>query len=127
MPPQPAVRKLFVGCYYRFLVHPFRTLIVFATFAFNLKGGASHDAWLRYSPMEEPARTQYRKFLPAVVIADGSAPVVTNAQKELVRGIRDMTGCTPPVSKGPAKEDAIVVGTLDSLRKSYAGGIAGKT
>ena len=77
---------------------------------------SGRDAWLRYAPLEEAALTQARATVPAVVVAAGGSPEIASARDELLRGVRGMLGRTLRVESGLPRENAIVIGTLDSLR-----------
>src|SRR5512133_1082789 len=70
-----------------------------------------HDGWLRYAPLESPARTRYAS-LPATVVVLGASPVLANGQNELVHGIRGMLDRTLRESRTMPNENAIVLGTI---------------
>jgi alpha-glucuronidase len=76
------------------------------------------DAWLRYEALlYETAARSYRETLPAVVAAIGDAPEIASARQEVLRGVRGMLGRTLRVQEGLPRENAIVIGTLDALRR----------
>jgi alpha-glucuronidase len=68
------------------------------------------DAWLRYAPLKDAARSKYAS-LPASVVVLGDSPVLNKAQEELIRGIRGMLGRTLRAERESVKERAIVLGT----------------
>jgi alpha-glucuronidase len=74
-----------------------------------------HDAWLRYARLDEPTLSQQREALPAVIVAVGDSPLLLSAREEIVRGVRGMVGHTLRVETQSPGNDAIVLGTLDSL------------
>lgn len=77
-----------------------------------------YDAWLRYAPIQEPSvRASYER-LPAVVVALDASPVLRAAQTEVVRGVRGMLGRTLRMADAAPEEDAIVLGTFDSLKRA---------
>jgi alpha-glucuronidase len=76
-----------------------------------------HDGWLRYAPLETPARTRYAS-LPATVVVLGASPVLANGQNELVQGIRGMLDRTLRESRTMPNESAIVLGTIASLHET---------
>ena len=75
------------------------------------------DAWLRYQALDESAARPYRQALPAALVAMGDAPQIASARQEILRGIGGMLGRTLRVEAGLPRENAIVIGTLDSLRR----------
>ncbi|MBI4874234.1 MAG: glucosiduronase [Acidobacteria bacterium] len=77
-----------------------------------------HEAWLRYSPVEDAPSQQRYRVLPAAVVALGDSPVVLNARQELIRGIGGMLSRTPRIESRLPKERAIVLGTLSDLPAS---------
>jgi alpha-glucuronidase len=97
-----------------------------------LAGGSApaengRDAWLRYAALDEAAARQYRATLPAVVTSFGDSPLIESARQELLRGVRGMLARTLRVEPRLPGENAIVIGTIDSLRKEAPSlGIAGE-
>ena len=97
-----------------------------------LAGGSApaetgRDAWLRYAALDETAARQYRATLPAVVASFGDSPLIESARQELLRGVRGMLARTLRVEPRLPGENAIVIGTIDSLRKEAPSlGIAGE-
>ena len=63
------------------------------------------EAWLRYAPLKETARAKYTS-LPASVVVLGNSPILDNAQKEIIRGIRSMLGKTLRVEREYPRERA---------------------
>jgi alpha-glucuronidase len=78
-----------------------------------------YDAWLRYDSIEDKAVRQAYDRLPAVVVALDESLVVKAAREELLRGVRGMLGRTLRVESRLPDEDAILLGRLDSLRKTF--------
>ena len=77
--------------------------------------GAS--AWLRYAALDEAGARAHRANLPAVVTSLSDSAVVASARQEWIRGIRGMLGRTPRAEDRVPKEPAVVLGTLDDIRK----------
>ena len=75
-----------------------------------------YDAWLRYAPLSDAAARPYLTALPAAVTVYGSSPVVQNAQRELLRGVRGMLGRTLRVESKLPAESAILLGTAADLQ-----------
>jgi alpha-glucuronidase len=74
-----------------------------------LHAETGHDAWLRYARLDEPALSQARQSIPAVVTTSSDSPLLATARDELVRGIRGMLGRTLRVASGDPTESAIVL------------------
>lgn len=74
-------------------------------------------AWLRYVPLDDGERSQYRNALPAAITAFGSSPVIDSARQELIRGVRGMVGRTLRVEARVPAEGAVVLGTLADLQR----------
>ena len=79
-------------------------------------GETGEKAWLRYAPLT-PQQTIVYRSLPATTVNLGNSNVLATAQSELVRGVRGMLGRTLRVASIPPDEDAIIIGTLEQLRK----------
>ncbi len=86
--------------------------------AANLEGETGQRAWLRYSRLDDAEVRTYRKDLPAVVVPLGQGLLIHSAQGELLRGVRGMLGQTLRVESKVPPEGAIVLGTLDELRRA---------
>jgi alpha-glucuronidase len=79
------------------------------------------EAWLRYAPLDDEARRKY-VAVPAVVVTLGDGPILRTAQGELVHGFKGMMGRTLREEKAlPAKEGAIVLGTVEAIQKVVPG------
>ena len=86
-----------------------------------LTAETGYDAWLRYAPLEGAALAQARQSIPAVVALLDDSPVGHSAQAEIVRGIRGMLGRTMRAEGSLPTENAIVVGTLEEIRRAAPG------
>ncbi len=75
-------------------------------------------AWLRYAALDETSARTYRGAVPAAVVALGDAVTIQSAREEIARGIRGMLGRVPRYEPAIPKESAIVLGTLDQVRKA---------
>ncbi len=97
-------------------------LLLGAVLASTAVAESGYDAWLRYAPLEGTTLREAHRWLPAVVtvINDGSATdvVLGSAQQELIRGVKGMTGRTLRTASGVPQEGAIVVATVDGLRRA---------
>jgi alpha-glucuronidase len=76
-----------------------------------LHAETGYHAWLRYAPVE-------RVDVPAVVSVLDDSVLAASAQQELIRGFRGMAGRILRAEQGIPRENAIVIGTLDQIRKS---------
>jgi alpha-glucuronidase len=86
-----------------------------AALALQAETGAA--AWLRYAPLDNGARNQYRQALPAAITAFGNSAVSDNARQELIRGVRGMLGKTLRIESRLPREPALVLGTLADLQR----------
>ena len=91
----------------------------------SLCAESGRDAWLRYEALDETAARPYRAALPAVLAAFGDAPQIASARQEILRGVRGMLGRTLRVEQGLPRENAIVIGTLDALRRGAPALVSG--
>ncbi len=93
----------------------FPRLLIVAVMVFHAAGAAAEDGyrlWLRYTPVEQPARDRYRARATAIVALEHSA-VVSAATAELARGLSGMLGRAPEAATAVA-DGSIVLGTADS-------------
>jgi alpha-glucuronidase len=74
------------------------------------------DAWLRYAPLE-PGFVQKYKTLPDEAIVFGDSETLATAKNELARGMQDMLGKTLKLRSGSPSAPAILVGTVEQIRK----------
>ena len=92
-------------------------LVLVLTLPFELRAETGYDAWLRYAALDDVAAQRYRAIIPSVVASIGDQVPVQSAQHELIRGLRTMLGRSLRPESGLPVENAIVVGTLDELRR----------
>jgi alpha-glucuronidase len=59
--------------------------------------------------------------LPALVVVAGESPVLKAAQEEVLRGVRGMLGRRLRVATTLPEEDALLIGTFDSLKPMLPG------
>ncbi len=78
-----------------------------------------YDAWLRYDAIDDQATRRAYDQLPAVVATLGESNVMKAAEEELRRGVRGMLGRSLRVESRLPAEDAILLGPLDALRKTF--------
>lgn len=97
-----------------------RVAILVASISFLVFPVAAHSetgeaAWLRYAPLGQTNRAKYDS-LPADVVALDNSPILQSSQQEIIRGIKGMLGRTLRAEKSLPKENAIVLGTVASIR-----------
>ena len=85
--------------------------------AAGLHAETGASAWLRYAPLDDGARQQYRDALPAGIAAFGNSAVVDSARQELIRGVRGMLGRTLRIEARVPAEGAVLLGTLADLQR----------
>jgi alpha-glucuronidase len=95
-----------------------RLAVLCLTLAASLHAETGYNAWLRYSALNEPALSQYRQATPAVVVALNDSAVEASAREESIRGIRGMLGRTLRVESAIPKESAIVLGTIEEIKRA---------
>jgi alpha-glucuronidase len=76
------------------------------------------QAWLRYDALDDGARLAYRGVVPPVVATVGHSILIDSARAELTRAVRGMLGRTLRVDTPVPPGSAILLGTLDDLRRS---------
>ena len=76
-----------------------------------------YRAWLRYAALDDLTAAKYREVIPAVIAAVGTQGPVQNARQELRDGISGMLGRNLRQESRLPNESAIVIGTIDELRK----------
>ena len=89
---------------------PLVCLLLAAIPAFAESG---YQAWLRYAPLDTPPPAA----LPATLVITGDSPVTANARAELIRGVRGMFSRTLRSESTIPRENAVLLGTLNDLRK----------
>jgi alpha-glucuronidase len=87
-------------------------------FALPTPAESGHKAWLRYAAIDNPRLKHGYDSLPAAVVALDNSGVVKAAQGELIRGVSDMLCRTLRSETALPNEDAILLGTLDSVKKA---------
>src|SRR5262245_47790290 len=83
-----------------------------------LRAESGYNTWLRYAPLDNAASAKYRDALPSILAVFGTQAPVQSARQELSDGVRGMLGRSLRHESRLAGESAIVLGTLDDLRKS---------
>ncbi|HTD21041.1 MAG TPA: alpha-glucuronidase family glycosyl hydrolase [Terriglobales bacterium] len=83
-----------------------------------VRAETGYEAWLRYAPVDETARTKYES-LPASVVVLGNSVVLDSAQRELIRGLRGILGRTLRAGRSEVRERAIVLGTIATIRAEH--------
>ncbi len=84
----------------------------------GLYAETGYEAWLRYAPLDAGAARDYREALPPMIAQLGEGEMVSNANRELTRGVRGMLGWTLRTGHDVSHESAILVGTLAEIRKA---------
>ena len=88
-----------------------KPLLFLISSALWLHAETGYDAWLRY------ATVKTARPLPAAVFVAGESKPLTAARDEVVRGVRGMTARTLRIESSLPKEDAIVLGPIDEMRR----------
>ena len=91
-------------------------LVVFAVA--GLRAETGYDAWLRYARLDDAAVAQYRQVVPGVIVASSDNGLEVSARDESIRGLRGMIGRTLRSESGIPKESAIILGTLEEVRRA---------
>jgi alpha-glucuronidase len=94
-----------------------RALLALAAAA-ALHAETGYHSWLRYAALDSPALEQYRDAVPPVVSTVADSRLSASTRDEWIRGIRGMLGRTPRAESGVPSESAVVLGTLDELRRA---------
>jgi alpha-glucuronidase len=89
--------------------------------AIVVHGETGYDAWLRYAPLDGAALEQIRQSAPAVVSVLDPSPVALSARAEIVRGLKGMAGRTLRVESALPGENAILLGTVEEIRRAAPG------
>jgi alpha-glucuronidase len=105
-------RRMLIGVLMFLFLHAFAS-------ASPQKSETGYDAWLRYDAIDETAIRQSYDRLPAAIATFDESIVIKAAQEELLRGVRRMLGRTLRVESRLPQEDSILLGTVDSLRKTF--------
>jgi alpha-glucuronidase len=82
-----------------------------------LHSETGYNMWLRYAPLEGEQLQKARLSIPAVIGTLGQAPEIISARSEIVRGVRGMVERTLRAEASLPTEPAILLGTLDDIRK----------
>jgi alpha-glucuronidase len=82
----------------------------------RLYAETGYDAWLRYALIEDEAARQRYVGLPESVVRFSDAELLVSAEAEIGRGVEGMLGKSVRMESSLPEADAIVLGTLDSLR-----------
>jgi alpha-glucuronidase len=84
-----------------------------------VRAETGYDGWLRYATIDDVSlKKSYEKSLPAVIVTLGNSEVTRAAQTELVRGVRGMLGRTERIETALPEENAILLGTVDEVKKA---------
>jgi len=83
-----------------------------------LHAETGYNAWLRYPALTGTALDQYRQSVPPVVATFPDSALEGSASRELIRGIHGMLGRTPRAESGIPQESAIVLATLEQIRRA---------
>ena len=89
------------------------SLVIFCAAASHAETGAA--GWLRYARITDASVITQSGSLPAVVVALSPSPVVQNAQRELIRGMRAMLARTLREETAIPAENAFVLGTIAEI------------
>ena len=108
------------------MIHPIKIkrnggFFLFVLYSLLAGGWTAHaetgaDGWLRYAPLTPKEVIDY-KSIPNVAVGSGDSEILAIATTELVRGVRGMLGSSLKLTKAVPAESAIVIGTVDQIRK----------
>src|SRR5436305_1672099 len=98
----------------------FRKLCIACAMAASLilQAETGYDVWLRYAALDGEGLRQARAGIPAVVAVFGDSGLIASGRDELFRGVRGMVGRTLRLESGLPNESAVLLGTLDELRRA---------
>src|SRR5262245_46024175 len=99
------------------MTHKLAFLLLFFTVPASLRAESGYKAWLRYSALDDSIAARSRQTLPGVLVAFGNQLPVQSARQELADGIRGMLGRTLRYEPRLTNENAVVIGTLEDLRR----------
>jgi alpha-glucuronidase len=91
-------------------------LMVLVPLGVHAETGAG--AWLRYAQLDGTALARMRQSVPPRLITAGPGQLLDTARQEIVRGIRGLLGRDLPIAVGPTPDGAIVLATLDQIRRT---------
>lgn len=83
-----------------------------------LRAQTGYDGWLRYERIQQPSLRALYARLPAAVVTLDKSPVFSAARGEIVRGFDGMLGRTLRISETLPSEDAIVLATFESVKRT---------
>jgi len=101
-----------------YILSPLRGLTLLLLVPIILQAETGYDMWLRYAALDDASARQARAVLPAVITVAGDSVIERSAQQELIRGIGGMVGRVLRVETRVANEPAIILGTLDEIRRA---------
>ena len=96
----------------------FLTLFSILALTTLARAESGHQAWLRYAAIDNLRLEQGYDSLLAVVVAPDDSVMVKAAQDELIRGVRGMLHRTLRSETTLPDEDAILLGTVDTVKKA---------
>ena len=100
-------------------VFPLPALVLILIMATPTHAETGYEGWLRYATVDDASvRKSYAKTLPAVVVTLGNSEAEQSAQAELIRGVRGLLNRTERVEAALPDENAILLGTVDELKKA---------
>jgi len=82
---------------------------------FGVIGESGYEAWLRYPPIADNLRSQY-KSLPEVVVTINETVVIESAKEELLRGLKGLLNIKLEPKTSLSTESSIILGTIDSIK-----------
>ena len=88
-----------------------------AVTAATMPAETGYDAWLRYAEADDARMKRRLDHLPAVLLALGDSEIMNAARDELIRGVRGLSGRTLRLEKSLPAENAILLGTFESVKK----------
>src|SRR5690349_2668704 len=97
----------------------FGLLVVVLALTTRVLAESGYAAWLRYQRIEEGATAQRYADIPKTLFLASDSPVLESAKTELLRALHGMLGLELKVTRQLPDEPAIVLGTLDPIRRLF--------
>ena len=90
------------------------SLLLSLTSCFEASSESGYEAWLRYTPVEDPVKLREYQSLSGSVFVFGNSEILNSALGELKYGIKGMTG-SEPVTTGKLRAGNIIIGKITDI------------
>ncbi|HZQ55601.1 MAG TPA: alpha-glucuronidase family glycosyl hydrolase [Bryobacteraceae bacterium] len=97
-----------------------KTILLLLLAIFPLRAEDGSAAWLRYTPVDDPALRSLYSQLPAYVVRLGDEPQLISAQQEIIRGFQGMLNRIERAADSPVPDDMILLATGDRLPQEFS-------